>query len=368
MITDIQWHPYRVPFVHSFRTAHGILTERVGMLVRVRLATGIVGIGEIAPLPEFSGGTLAQAASALPALATQLQNMSLPEALDAIASLTRDIPQQSFIAAVYSGLEIALLDAQGKSEHKSIAQLLAPPASPPKTRVAVNAVISASLREAASAAARQAREQGFTCIKLKVGVAPSIDEELARIAAVREAIGSTVQLRLDANEAWTLPEALTLLNRCTPYDIEYVEQPVPAPHLHEMHILRHTTPVAIAADEAVTSLASARTILDTHSADILIIKPQLVGGLRLGQQIIREAAQRGVQCVVTSSIETGIGVVAALHLAAAMPEVTLACGLSTLSLLTRNLLTHELRIDNGFLSVPTGYGLGITLENKDITV
>lgn len=363
MITDIRWHPYRVPFVQSFRTAHGILTERVGMLVQVSLAGGITGIGEIAPLPEFSGGTLAQAESVLPALARQLRGKQVQEALAHLSNITSSPFQQDF-ATVYCGLEIALLDAQGKCEQKSVAQLLASPASKPKAQVAVNAVIAAPTREAASAAARLACDKGFRCIKLKVGMALSMEEELTRIAAVREAIGPTTRLRLDANEAWTLPEALIMLTRCVPYDIQYIEQPVHAEQLHEMRVLRNSTPIAIAADEAVTSLSSALQILDTYAADILIIKPQLAGGLRIGQQIIREADQRGVQCVITSTIESGIGVVAALHLAAATPEVMLPCGLSTLSLLTENLLSDELPIHNGCLAVPTGYGLGVTLATK----
>lgn len=362
MITDIQWHPYRVPFVHSFRTAHGILTERVGMFVLVYTDIGIIGTGEIAPLPEFNGGNLVQAEKLLPTLATQLRGKTLVEALDSIVSIDRATNEG--LASVCCGLEIALLDAQGKSEHKSIAQLLALPTSPPKAQVAVNAVINAAEREAARMAAQAARENGFSCIKLKVGMAISMEEELARIAAVREAIGPTVQLRLDANEAWTLPEALILLSRCVPYNVQYIEQPVRAEHLHEMRILRNSTPIPIAADEAVSSPTSARHILDNHAADVLIIKPQHAGGLYAGQQIVREAAQRGVQCVITSTLESGIGVVAALHLAAAMPEVTLACGLSTLPLLSENLLTDELPIIHGFLSVPTGYGLGVTLNRS----
>lgn len=360
IITDIQWHPYRVPFVQSFRTAHGILTERLGMLVLVHTNASIIGVGEIAPLPEFSGGNLVQAEKLLPSLATQLRGKTLAEALASISVVSTN----EGYASVYCGLEVALLDAQGKGEYKSVAQLLAPPASPPKAQVLVNAVINAPEREAARAATQAAKEKGFGCVKLKVGMAISLEEELARIAAVREVLGPTVQLRLDANEAWTLPEALIFLSRCVPYDIQYIEQPVHAEHLHEMRVLRNSTPIPIAADEAVTGLASARTILDNHAADVLIIKPQLAGGLRVGQQIVLEAAQSGVQCVITSTLESGIGVVAALHLAAATPEIILACGLSTLSLLSENLLAAELPIVNGFISVPTGHGLGVTLNRN----
>ena len=100
------------------------------------------------------------------------------------------------------------------------------------------------------------------------------------------------------------------------------------------------------------------------AADILVIKPQLAGGLRIGQQIIAEATQRGIQCVITSTIETGIGLTAALHLAAASPAITLECGLATLSLLADDLLVDELPLHHGFIEVPAGLGLGAELDRK----
>ncbi len=131
-----------------------------------------------------------------------------------------------------------------------------------------------------------------------------------------------------------------------------------------MRTLRQAVPMPIAADEAVYSLQSARDVLDSEAADILVVKPQLAGGLRAGQQIIQEAAQRGVRCVITSTIEAGIGLIAALHLAAASPAITLECGLATLHLLVDDLLMEDLPIRNGYLTVPTGPGLGILLDGE----
>ena len=188
--------------------------------------------------------------------------------------------------------------------------------------------------------------------------------EVARVAAVREAIGPDIRLRLDANEAWSLEQAIAILSNCAQFDIQYVEQPIKASDLAGMHTLRQAVPMAIAADEALYDLKSARRILDSQAADILIVKPQLAGGLRVGRQIIQEAAQRGIRSVVTSTLETGIGLVAALHLAAASPEVTLECGLATGHLLVDDLLVDDLPIRNGFLAVPTGSGLGIVLDRE----
>ncbi len=189
-----------------------------------------------------------------------------------------------------------------------------------------------------------------------------ISQEVERIAAIREAIGPLAHLRLDANEAWSLEQGVAILSQCVQHAIQYVEQPLPASKLKAMHTLRQAVSIPLAADEALYNLESAERILDHEAADILIIKPQLAGGLRVGRQIIQLAAKRGVQSVITSTIEAGIGVAAALHLAAASPEISLECGLATLNLLVDDLIIEELVVQNGHMQVPVGDGLGIGLD------
>ena len=144
--------------------------------------------------------------------------------------------------------------------------------------------------------------------------------------------------------------------------IQYVEQPLPAHDLTDMQHLRQVVAIPIAADEAVYDLQSARRVLTDGAAEILIVKPQLAGGLQMARRIIEEAAQHRVPCVITSTIETGIGLVAALHLAAALPLVTLECGLATLPLLADYLVIEDIAVHNGALALPRGPGLGVKLD------
>jgi o-succinylbenzoate synthase len=372
-IVEIQWSPYRLPFLNSFTTAHGVMTAREGMIVQITTERGISGIGEIAPLPAFGSGTLTDACSLLPALAALLHEKTLAEALDLLlagsktgnvgADLSRPSPMyRPAFTSTLCGLEIALLDAIGKAEGCGVCTLLSPVGTVPRAKVPVNAVISARTMDAAIAAAREAIAPGFQCVKLKVGLGGGIREEVERVAAVRDAIGPDMHLRLDANEAWNLEEAIAILSQCVPYNIQYVEQPLKAHDLAGMHALRRAVPIPIAVDESLHSLESAQLVLDNEATDVLVIKPQFAGGLRVGQQIMQAAAERGVRSVITSAIETGIGVVAALHLAAAAPVVTLECGLATLQMLSDDLLIDDLPVHDGFLTVPTGPGLGVALD------
>jgi L-Ala-D/L-Glu epimerase len=362
-IVAVQWHNYRLPLRNSFTTAHGVMTAREGIIVQVTTERGISGIGEIAPLPASGGGSLADACSLLPALVAHLHEKTLDEALGMVFAES-NAATEAGAASTLCGLEMALLDAIGKAEGCGVCTLLSPVGTAPRATVPVNAVIGARTTDAAIAAAQEARRNGFRCVKLKVGLGGSAQEEVERVAVVRDAIGPTMHLRLDANEAWNLEEAVVILSRCVPYTIQYVEQPLKAHDLAGMHALRQAVPIPIAVDEALHNPESAQLALDNEAADILVIKPQLAGGLRVGQQIIQAAAERGVRSVITSTIETGLGVAAALHLAAASPAVTLECGLATLHLLIDDLVTNDLPVRASLLAVPTDPGLGVVLDRK----
>jgi o-succinylbenzoate synthase len=359
--------PYRIPLCSPLTTAHGTLAIRQGAILEILTVEGITGIGELAPLPEFGGGTLNDALAALHQ--SDLVDKGLDEALDCLYRTGGRLP-----ASTICGLEMALLDALGQAQQCSISELLFQESQfhtarpfgnipiTPRNHVLVNAVIGASTIHAAVCDALSAVAAGFRCLKLKLGLGVKADIE--RVHAVRQALGPNIHLRLDANEAWDFDQASTILTKCAPFDIQYVEQPLKASDLTGMHMLRKAIPIPIAADEAIEDLASARRVLDAQAADVLILKPQLLGGLSISRQIIQEATQQGVQCVVTSAIETGIGMTGILHLIAALPEVTLECGLATLHLLEDDLLIEALSIENGLLTVPTGAGLGIHLDRQ----
>ena len=356
-LVDLTYSTYRIPFRTPFLTAHGTLHKRRGVLVRVRTSTGHVGSGEIAPLPQQCGAGLREVLAILPDLAREWPGREVTALLD---WLLEESQSARLPAALLCGLETALLDVCGQASAQSVAELLLSDTSRstrPRTCVAVNAVIGDGTIETVVKQARAAVAAGFSCLKLK---APdSSPDQVERVAALREAVGPAIALRLDANEGWNFEQARRLLAQCALYDIQYVEQPLPARDWAGMARLRRLSPIPLAADEAVCGPASARRVLEAEAADVLIVKPQMVGGLRTCRQVIQEAGQRQVACVITSTLEAGIGVAAALHLAAATPEITLACGLATLDLLEDNLLCADLPINAGLMHVPEGPGLGV---------
>jgi o-succinylbenzoate synthase len=323
------------------------------VIVEIFTAEGITGIGEIAPLPDFSGELISDALRALDQspIINDLLGKRPDEALD---DLYRAVGILS--PSIVCGLEIALLDALRQAQRCSMSELLTqrsqsnatrfhksistPLSITPHPRIHVNTVIGASSIDDAVDTAKAAIATGFGCLKLKLGMGVKTDIE--RVHAVRKAIGPAIHLRLDANEAWAFDQACTILTRCAPLNIQYVEQPLKAGDLRGMHNLRQAVAVPIAADEAIVDLTSARRVLASQAADVLILKPQIIGGLKISRQIIEEAWEQGVQCVITSVFETAIGIEALVNLVAASPEITLECGLATLHMLEHDLLFQSL--------------------------
>ncbi|MEO7001546.1 MAG: o-succinylbenzoate synthase [Ktedonobacterales bacterium] len=389
-IAEMRWQAYRIPFRRDFVTGHGAMRVREGAIVSVTSRAGVTGTGEIAPLPEFGGASLAQCLAALPALRQRLIGLHIHEALTTVRSIGagigyfrppavrttafqgrerpissqqgRERPIQPIPAPTRYGVEVALLDAQTRAEGISLtAGWSVGNHTPYLSKVAVNAVIGASAMDEAVSAAQRAVASGFGCVKLKVGMLADADAEVARVAAVRAEIGPAIHLRLDANGAWSCEQALDLLKRLAACDIQYIEQPLPAADLAGMAQLRTTQPVPIAADEALTGLASAEHILHLQAADVLVIKPHMVGGWQACCDIAQLARQAGVEYVVTSAIEAGVGVAAALQLAASLSPA-LECGLATLDLLEDDLIRDPLLVEQGAMQIPDTPGLGVTLD------
>jgi L-alanine-DL-glutamate epimerase-like enolase superfamily enzyme len=230
--------------------------------------------------------------------------------------------------------------------------------------VPVNATIAAESDNDAASEAEAAREAGFRCVKLKVGMARSLDDERRRVAAVRAALGPEIALRLDANGAWDTERAIFAIRALAEFRLELVEQPVASGDLEGMARVRAAVNVPVAADEDVTDLVAAQRLLEANAADCLVVKPMVVGGLRSALEIAETARKAGASAIVTTTIDAGVGTAAALHLAAALPEDGPACGLATGALLAADIVAQPLVVRAGRLPLPERPGLGVELDER----
>jgi o-succinylbenzoate synthase len=326
-------------FAQPLPTAFGTLQTREILLLRLRDGDGVVGWGEAGPLQPYDGVPLEVVREALEAYARVLRDAddaSGAELLDACRAVA-DLPQA--LAAV----DLALWDRAGNREHKPVAELIA---DDPAPSVRVNATIPAEDRNQAAAQAAAAARAGFTCVKVKVG----IGDDAGRVAAVRAAIGPEIELRLDANGAWEVEEAVRAIEALAPAGLELVEEPVTG--IEAMREVRDRVHVRVAMDETARTPGS----LTSKVADAVCLKISRCGGISglLAQAALVRAS--GADVYIASTFDGPLGIAAAVHCAAAL-KPSAACGLGTLELFSDGLTV--LPIERGHILVPDSPGLGV---------
>jgi len=363
-VLAVRAHPFAVPLRTPLETASTRLDARRGLLLEADTDAGVTGVGEASPWPPVTATRLV---SALPGIEQWCGGLGGAQCTAPLrrppravgAQRAAPLPDVAFRLPLQCAVEAALLDAVSRSAGVPLARWLDSEAA---DRVPVNALVSARDPDRAAAEAAAAVAAGFGTVKLKVGTAPSAAAEEARVAAVRAALGAAPRLRLDANGAWTEPEAIALLGRLERFDLELVEQPVAAADLGALARVRRSVGVAVAADEAVTGVDAARLLVAAAAADVLVVKPMVVGGLGAAREIAAVARAAGLGVVVTTTVDAGVGTAAALHLAASLGESPLAHGLATAGLLASDLLVEPIAIRGGLMAVPAGPGLGVEVD------
>ena len=224
---------------------------------------------------------------------------------------------------------------------------------PVRTSVPVNCTVPAVGAEQAHALVVRAVERsGYGTAKVKVAErGQSLADDLARCEAVRDALGPAGRLRVDANGGWELDEAERAVRALDRFDLEYVEQPcrtVEDLAALRVRLARSGRPVPVAADESIRRAEDPYRVAALDAADVAVLKVQPLGGVRAALEV---AERIGLPVVVSSAVETSVGLAAGVALAAALPELPYACGLGTLDLLDGDVAVEPLAVVGGSLPV-----------------
>jgi L-Ala-D/L-Glu epimerase len=316
-----------IPLKRPFVTAGGVVSARELLLLRLEDADGAVGYGEAAPLEPYDGVAIDKVADAL-----RRGDGSQPHARAAE--------------------EMALLDLEGRRSGRALGQ-------PGAEAIAVNRTLPGGPPAEVAAEARSALRDGYSCFKLKVG----LPDDVERVAAVRDAVGSWPALRLDANGAWGPEEAVSRIAELEPFDLQLVEQPCPT--LEELAEVRPAVGVPIGADEPVTGAADIRTAAEMRACDVVNVKLAGSGGFGAARDALRQAEQHGLRAFLSSTLDGPWGIAAALQLAAS-EGLSLACGLATLELFDARIARALPAARGGLMPVPQGPGLGVEVSDGDL--
>ena len=218
---------------------------------------------------------------------------------------------------------------------------------PPPVRSSVPVNVTVPAVGAQQAAAIVRGSAGCRTAKVKVAEPGQTEaDDLARVEAVRDALGPAGRIRVDANGAWDVDTAVRMVRLLDRVGLEYVEQPCSA--VEDLAAVRRQVAVPVAADESIRRAADPFRVTRLGAADIAVLKVAPMGGVR---SCLRIADQIGLPVVVSSAVETSVGIAAGLALAAALPELPYACGLATLQLLAGDVTSHPLRVVDGELPV-----------------
>ena len=315
-ITQIRLGRISVPLRTPFKTALRTVSSVEDVIVEIHTDCGAVGYGEAPPTGVITGDTTG---AIIGAIRDHIAGHLIGRNVDEFETLLQTV-QNSIVhnSSAKAAVDMALWDLYGQLYSIPVYKLM----GGARKQITTDITISVNDPEMMVQDALRAVARGYDCLKMKVGVNPELD--VARLRAVRAAVGKDITIRIDANQAWTPKQAIRILNNMQEQglEIELVEQPVKACDLEGLKYVTDHSYVPVLADESVFSPADAMTILKMGAADLINIKLMKCGGLYNALKIASAAEIYGVSCMIGGMLEAKSSVNAAVHLACAKNIIT----------------------------------------------
>lgn len=358
-IKNIEFHPLSIPYTH---TESSSLIDRDGVsdiVVRIVADNGLVGWGE-----SCSGANTQSVLEALRAFRPLLigRNPWNREALwhDASRKAIWFYRESTFNFA-WAGVDMALWDLCGKAAHQPVYNLLG---GPRRREVEYFSYLSYGSPEEVIAQCRDGIERGYRVFYIKVGLDINREAELVRL--IRECIGPERKLRIDANEAWSVAEAVRNLDLLDRWNIDFAEQPVPSEPVANMVELKRKTRVPLAANEGLWRRVDAWEVIRQRAADILCFSPYWVGSINNFSWLSQAAELEGLTVCKHTHGEFGIAAAACQHVLLTLPSIVVGHQQSA-AMMSDDILTAPLPIAAGPMwGLPAGDGLGIEVDEAKL--
>ncbi len=351
-ICEVRCHelsaPLRAPFITALRSTTTVETTVVELVD----SDGLRGFGEAPQVWRVSGESLAGSAACIGGpLADVLRGRSPDDLTDLLAEVAAKVAGNWGAKAA---VDVALHDLAARRSGVSLPRFL----GTSRHRIATDVTLSAGDESSLRAAAVARVCDGFSVLKVKVGANAEADTE--RVLAVRAAAGDDVRLRLDANQGWTVREAVRVIRALEHAGarIEFVEQPVAAHDLDGLASVTRQVDTPVMADESVFGVRDLSRLIEHRAADLVNIKLAKCGGLAPATTMLQLAAAHGVGAIVGSMMEGPIGVGAAASLVAAYPT-TCTSDLDAAWWIAASPVRGGLVYDGASLTLPQAPGLGI---------
>jgi L-alanine-DL-glutamate epimerase-like enolase superfamily enzyme len=351
-IVGVELLPFTVPMKVPQRNALGTTNGTDGVFVRLTTAEGVTGLGESAPYIFVMAETQATDIAVGKLLAEIVKGQdafAIPRIAEAMHGLTPHNP------GIKAAFEMALWDICGKVAGQPVYRLLGAYRDSFETDLTVFLGTPDDMARRAAAAVAL----GFSCVKVKLGEAPALDIE--RIAAIRSAVGPSVRLRADANQAWSVASAVAALRGLEPYRVEFCEQPVPSWDWAGMRAIRGKVAIPIMADESIHQPADAVEGVRQEAMDMINIKLMKSGGILQAVRIATIAEAANLQCMVGCMDETRVSLTAAAHVAFSQKSVRFG-DLDAFVGAALDPIIGGMRVEKGIVRLPDTPGLGVDVD------
>ena len=335
---SLTYSPYNLKLNKPFKTSSGEISIRKGFVISVTGESPAEGIGEAAPLPEFGSESYEDDEEAL-------KNVHLNLKLDfnnLIPSVEESLAGFNHLPALKSGIEQAVLNLICIERKTTLSELFNRPVS---RNISVNGIIGLENLEEAVDEARQLKLKGFRTIKFKAG-RENFEDDYAVLENVRREVGKNIRIRIDVNGRWLPVDAVRYIKRIGAFDIEYIEQPVSS--IDDFKRIKDVVSIPLAADESLRNYNDAMKIIENNLAQVVILKPMMLGGLSATLKIIEAAESNNLKVVITSSFETSIGRSTAVFAAAILKQRT-AHGLAVADYFQNTIVNDPFPVVNGLI-------------------
>jgi L-alanine-DL-glutamate epimerase-like enolase superfamily enzyme len=310
-INKIEIYRVKLTYHTPLRIASGSLTHSKNIIVKIYVDDGIIGVGEASPSIHESDTTVLLA---LDRIIPALKGLDFTEISKIIQLMdSKVVGSPSAKAAI----DIALHDALGKKTNHPVYELLGG-----FREIQTDITLSLNKPKNMSREALIAIGNGFRILKMKAS--QNSEKDLERVKAVRKAVGPEIAIRIDANQGWTVSQAINTLNKLEAFNIEFVEQPVKAADIKGLREVRKNSLIPIMADESVSSPEDAQLLIDNDAVDLLNIKLMKCGGIIKGARISSIAQSANIKCMIGCMCESQIGITAGVHVASALSNIQYA--------------------------------------------
>lgn len=340
-------YTYSFPFKKPFKTSSQTFRKRTGIVLELKDGD-LTALGEAAPLPGFSVESLEDVSAQLKKYSSAIENLLRDDlTLDALQVFHR---KNEIYPSLQFALDTLALDYLSQKAGTPAQNFLF---EDPATNLQANAVVSIEEDNKTIGQVGEFVEQGYSTIKIKMG--KDFENELRILKEVRSSYPKIV-LRLDANQAWELDDAIEHLSKLEHLDIEYCEEPLTKMSIQNLKKLHNSVSVPLALDESILEIENIETVMPVVSA--IVIKPMVLGSLSKLFATNRLANSHNNKVIYTTSLESGIGRTMTVILAAGLGSRGSAHGLSTGSLLKMDVWNDGTYIDNGSVYLPDRSELG----------